>query len=586
MYSSAQAELWHAPAAVFPAAASALNITADTTAEDSLLGVEGGTLPSGMVELMRSSRLKYLEGSSFIKAGDSDKARDSFNGAVDMLLQSNWNVASTPALNRFFQDLIQRIQADESRYLLAPCNTEDDQLETAVVDELSDIDLIPSKVDPSLESALTSDLPQGQYDIPITINDMVLKSLDFWLNSGRKFFVDGLLRSGQYRPMIEKVFREESIPLDLMYLAQVESLFKPHALSKAKAKGIWQFEKDTAIRYGLKVTKDVDERSDPEKSTRAAARYLSDLFAMFKDWNLALAAYNWGEARVQRLIETTGLKDFWQLVDLRRRLPEETKNHVPLIQASVILARNPEKYGLPTELDPPMKYTEVSVSKPIDLRAAAKVLSTSIDELKKLNPSLKGLTTPANYPNFQLKVPLDTDPLLHDQLAALPTAKPTVLPDYACRHKVKAGETLAKIASRYHVSVAALETANNLSSRKKLVPGTWIQVPNHALIQTSMVASKGAVSRSGTIKAAAKQGTIKNAAKDSTMKSAAPRGAIRTDGSKIKAPKPKSGWAKNRSSKPAGSLTAQSKTAKPRTSTASLKSQPGESGEPKQAASK
>ena len=158
-------------------------------------------------------------------------------------------------------------------------------------------------------------------------------------------------------------------------LAQVESLFKPHAVSRAQAKGIWQFGKGTAIRYGLKVTRDVDERSDPEKSTRAAARYLNDLFAMFKDWNLVLAAYNWGEGKVQRLIKSTGLSDFWQLVDLRRKLPAETKNHVPLIQASVILGRNPEYFGLPTELDPPLKYAEVSVSKPIDLRAAAKVLA-------------------------------------------------------------------------------------------------------------------------------------------------------------------------------------------------------------------
>lgn len=553
LYSPVQAESWRAPAQFIPAALSAANPSVDAAVEDATLAADSGNLPSGMLDLMRSSRLKYLEGSSFIKAGDSEKARESFNSAVDMLLQSNWSVASTPSLNRFFQDLIQRIKADESRYLLAPCDT-DERLESAVVDELSDIDLIPSEVDPSLQNALTSDLPQAKYDIPITINDMVLKSLDFWLNSGRKFFVDGLLRSGQYRPMIEKVFREESIPLDLMYLAQVESLFKPHALSKAQAKGIWQFEKDTAIRYGLKVTRDVDERSDPEKSTRAAARYLNDLFATFKDWNLVLAAYNWGAARVQRLIETTGLKDFWQLVDLRRRLPEETKNHVPLIQASVILARNPEKYGLPTELDPPLKYAEVSVSKPIDLRAAAKVLSTSIDELKKLNPALKGFTTPANYPNFQLKVPMDTDPRTHNQLAALPTAKATALPDYASRHKVRPGETLTKIASHYQVSVSALEKANNLSSKKKLIAGTWIQVPSHALIPKSVVASNQTAAKNGKSKMSASTAGVT---------------------------KSKSALARSRSPEQSGSTTAQSKVRNSNPKTTSPKKQPGDSGETK-----
>jgi membrane-bound lytic murein transglycosylase D len=439
-------------------------------------------LAPGILDSMRAAHAKYIDGSGFIKAGDSDKARQSFNEAVDVILQSNWELASTPILKKYFQELIQQIQEDESRYLLGPCEKED-QVENAVVDDLDSVDLIPIEIDPSLQNTLAEDLAKTKYQIPITVNEMVVKSLDFWMNSGRKFFVDGLLRSGKYKPIIEKVFREESIPLDLMYLAQVESLFKPHAVSKAQAKGIWQFEKDTAIRYGLKVTRDVDERSDPEKSTRAAARYLNDLFAMFKDWNLVLAAYNWGEGKVQRLMDSTGLKDFWQLVDLRRRLPEETANHVPMIQASVILARNAEKYGFPTILDPPLKYSEVSVSKPIDLHAAAKVLSTSIDELKKLNPALKGFTTPANYPNYRLKVPDGVDPKAHERLNALPAASYKPASEDFCQHKVKAGESLAKIAARYHVSIEEIEKANRLSSKKKLITGTLLKVPARGNIQ-------------------------------------------------------------------------------------------------------
>ncbi len=443
--------------------------------DDRTVDLNGNSLSSGMSEIMNASRSKYLEGSSLIKAGDSEKSRTLFNEAVDIVLQSNWELNASPALNRYFQDLIQRIQQDESLYLLGPGDNED-PIENAVVDDLDNLNLIPKKVESTLQNSLAADLGEIQYDIPITINEMVAKSLDYWLNSGRKGFVDGLLRSGKYRPLIEKVFREESIPLDLMYLAQVESLFKPHAVSKAKAKGIWQFEKDTAIRYGLKVNRDVDERSDPEKSTRAAARYLNDLFAMFKDWNLALAAYNWGEGRVQRLINSTGLNDFWQLVDLRRRLPEETKNHVPRIQASVILAKNPEKYGLPTQLDPPLKYTEVSVSKPIDLRAAAKVLSTSFDELKKLNPALRGFRTPDNYPDYQLKVPAGTDPEAHEQLKSLTIVKLNHVSELK-NHKVKSGDTLSKISALYHVSVKALQKANNLSSRSTIKAGTVIKVP-------------------------------------------------------------------------------------------------------------
>jgi membrane-bound lytic murein transglycosylase D len=493
---------------------------------DITLDISNSNTPSVIMDLIRTSQAKYADGSNLIKSGESEKARQSFNEAVDMILQSNWDLASTPKLNIYFQELIQRVQEDESLYLLGPSD-KDDQIENAVVDDLDNVDLIPIQVDPALRNSLAEDLAKTKYEIPITINEMVVKSLDFWLNGGRKFFADGLVRSGKYKPIIEKVFREESIPLDLMYLAQVESLFKPHAVSKAQAKGIWQFEKDTAIRYGLKVTKDVDERSDPEKSTRAAARYLNDLFATFKDWNLALAAYNWGEGKVQRLIESTGLKDFWQLVDLRRRLPEETKNHIPMIQASVILARNAEKYGLPTKLDPPLKYSEVSVSKPIDLNAAAKALSTTIDELKKLNPALKGSTTPANYPDYQLKIPAGTDSKAPERLNALPAAVFKPASDEYSKHKVKPGENLVKIAAQHHVTIAEIEKANHLSSKDKLLAGTSIKVPVHATARTKEVKSEVKKGKAANSKIPGKSGRANakksNAGEKTSTKLAASR---------------------------------------------------------------
>lgn len=486
-----------------PAAALAVNNPAaastavPTIPEETTYAWGNANVSKAMQELMRSASAKYIEGSSYIRSGDSEKAREAFNEAVEMLLNSDWDLASTPTLDRFFQEIIQRIQEDESMYLPVEGYTEDD-MESAAVDELDALDLVPITVDPSLRDALAADLLDNSYEIPITINEMVMKSLNYLLSRGRRHFEDGLLRSGQYRPLIEKIFREESIPLDLIYLAQVESFFKPHALSKAKAKGIWQFERATAIRYGLKVTRDVDERSDPEKSTRAAARYLKDLFGMFKDWNLALAAYNWGEGKVQRLVESTGIKDFWELVNLKKKIPLETKNHVPLVQASVILGRNPEKFGLPTELQPPLEYTEVSVSKPIDLRAAAKILGVTVDELKRLNPALRGLTTPANYPGFQLKVPVDVDPGIEERLAALPKAKIRSSPEYEGRHKVRRGETLSRIAARYRVSVAQLAKANDISRHKILREGTWLRVPSPAAGSHRSSASSRSVSSAGS----------------------------------------------------------------------------------------
>jgi membrane-bound lytic murein transglycosylase D len=552
-----------APPALFSAA-----VPDKSSIDNSIYVSDSSRLPAEMLDIMQASRAKYIEGSILIRVGDSEKAREAFDQAVDLVLQSNWDLTSTPSLNKYFQDLIKRIQEDESRYLLAQYNDTTAENESAIVDTLDNVDLASLIADPALREALMRDLAKTQYDIPITVNEMVVKSLDYWLNRGRKYFINGLQRSGQYRPIIEKVFKEESIPLDLMYLAQVESLFQPHVVSKAKAKGIWQFEKETAIRYGLKVTRDVDERSDPEKSTRAAAHYLNDLFAMFKDWNLALAAYNWGEGKVQRLINSTGLSDFWQLVDLRQKLPEETKNHVPMIQASVILGKNPEKYGLPTKMDPPQEYVKVSVSKPIDLRAAAKVLSMSIDELKKLNPALSGLTTPANYPNFQLKVPVDSDPGMHKQLAALPLAKIKLPPENNSRHKVRAGETLAGIAARYHISVAELEKANKLSPKKKLIVGTWLQVPSGGSAAKTPAAKTPAAKTPAAKTPAAKTPAIKKAANSSSS-------ATSTAGSTKSKTIPE-----NKKS------STQVQSAKSRTKTASLEKKPDQKIAAKQVASR
>jgi membrane-bound lytic murein transglycosylase D len=466
------------------------------TLEPSRSTSENANIPKPLMDLMQASRMKFLEGYSLIRAGDSDAARQSFDAAVDMMLRSYWDIAATPSLNKYFQDLVQQIKDAESRYLYPSAYFQaEDEVESAAAEEYENLDFAAITNNPELREALASSIMQNSYDIPITVNEMVLKSLEFWLNRGRKPFEEGLLRSGQYRPIIEEVFREESIPMDLINLAQVESFFKTHALSKAKAKGIWQFQKKTAERYGLKVTRDIDERSDPEKSTRAAARYLKDLYAMFQDWNLALAAYNWGEGKVKRLMDGTGLNDFWQLANLKQRLPEETRKHIPLIQASTILARNPEKYGFPKELDPPVQYVKVSVSKPIDLSAAAKVLNTSFDMLKKLNPSLKGTTTPANYPNFQLKVPVDSDPDSHVQLASLPKARIRTLAEFEARHKVLRGETLTRIAARHNISVEELMRINNLTTKHKIMAGEWLQVPSVSSVSVSKkVAKKSSVS--------------------------------------------------------------------------------------------
>jgi membrane-bound lytic murein transglycosylase D len=461
--------------------------------------------PPQIREVISGAQQSYVEGSNLLKSGESAKARAAFNRAVDLLLDSGFDLTSTPVLQGYFRDLLRQIQQDEARYLQTEEPVEDKQ-EEAVVDELERLDLFPISIDPALSDVVEADLANTQYDIPIVLNEAVLKSLNYWLGKGRKYFTDGLVRSGRYRDMIVETFKAESVPRDVMYLAQVESLFKTDAVSRARARGIWQFGRGTAVRYGLKVNRYIDERSDPEKATRAAARYLSDLYAMFNDWSLVLAAYNWGEGKVQRLIDRSGRNDFWDLRELKRRsLPRETKNHVPLIMASIILARNPEKYGLPTELDQPPVFDRVTISKPTDLRAAAKLMGLTAAQLKELNPALRGMTTPPNYPDFELKVPAGTSPETMEKLASLPPARATPQPNYGSGYRVRPGDTLSGIAARLGVTLRALQSVNDVDP-KALRPGMWLEVP---AARGGKASSKGRVGTAKTSPSPARSASVK-----------------------------------------------------------------------------
>ncbi|MDR0842267.1 MAG: transglycosylase SLT domain-containing protein, partial [Acidobacteriota bacterium] len=224
-----------------------------------------------LANLKTASRAKFLEGYSLIQAGKTDAARIAFDAALDMLDNSGWELSQIAPLSTFYWELAEQIKDAEAAYLYAPEDLQNDDEEydddgERFVGILSDEEFqnlgVQVRDDPVLKQALT-DAYWTQFDIPIDVNDTVASSLDYLLNRGRKFFADGLVRSGRYRPLIEQVFVEEKLPLDLISLAHVESAFKTQALSKANAKGIWQFGKGTAVRYGLKVTADIDERSDP-----------------------------------------------------------------------------------------------------------------------------------------------------------------------------------------------------------------------------------------------------------------------------------------------------------------------------------
>jgi membrane-bound lytic murein transglycosylase D len=257
--------------------------------------------------------------------------------------------------------------------------------------------------------------------------------------------------------MISRIFREEGVPQDLMFLAQAESGFEPLALSRMGARGMWQFMPWDGMHAGLQHNWWVDERQDPEKATRAAARLLKDLYNQFGDWYLAMAAYNSGPGTVQRAVQRTGYADFWEL-HRRNVLPEETRNYVPIILAMTIMAKNPSQYGLDhLALDSPLASDTVRIHYPIDLRLVAECTDSSTAVLQELNPSLLRMTTPKDM-DFDLHLPKGMTARYEAAVEAIPEEMRV----YWRFHRVESGETLSEIARRYHTTATAIAEANNL----------------------------------------------------------------------------------------------------------------------------
>ncbi|MDQ2870485.1 MAG: LysM peptidoglycan-binding domain-containing protein [Acidobacteriota bacterium] len=326
-------------------------------------------------------------------------------------------------------------------------------------------------------SAVASDAPGVSYDIPIVVNEGVLKILATFQHDLHDIIGRGLARSGRYMPMIHRVFKEEGIPGDLAQVALIESSFLPRAHSSATAHGIWQFMPKTGRQYGLNSSAVIDERSDPEKATRAAAKHLRYLHELFHDWYLALAAYNAGEGRVLRAMEKSGITDFWQLAATGILKPQ-TQNYVPAVIAATLIAKNPAHYGFDVEYEKPLEYETVLLDRAVRLRHLTSGEKVGIDELQRLNPELRSEVTPRLSDGYLLKVPVGTAEAVRLAYAEAPTARPAVFK----RHVARRGETLASVARRFHVAVADLASANSLSARVKLRRGQVVVIPQHEVI--------------------------------------------------------------------------------------------------------
>jgi membrane-bound lytic murein transglycosylase D len=288
------------------------------------------------------------------------------------------------------------------------------------------------------------------------VNDVVLGYLNYFSGRGHKTIEMGIERSGKYRAMISRVLAEEGVPQELIHLAQAESGFLPRAVSRAAAEGMWQFVKFRGNQYGLMQTASSDDRLDPEKATRAAARHLHDLYKEFNDWYLAIAAYNCGPGAVERAVERTGYADFWEL-RARHALPAETANYVPIILAMTIMSKNAHEYGLDqVEYDPAIEYDTVTVETPTNLALVSDLADTPITQLQQLNPALLRSMIPAE---FALRVPKGSGLALTAALEQIPAER---RPSWRI-HRVQSGETLAGIAREFRSSSGAIAAANSLS---------------------------------------------------------------------------------------------------------------------------
>ncbi len=313
--------------------------------------------------------------------------------------------------------------------------------------------------DELLESGGEAEADGGlPYDVPIVLNASVESHLDYFNTKIRDRFQLWLNRSGRYVPLMTQIFRENGLPEDLVFVSLIESGFNPYAYSRSHAAGAWQFMKGTGRKYGLRIDSYIDERRDVVKSTRAAAAYLKDLYAMFNSWPLALASYNGGEGRVGRAMKRTNAEDFWDLRTTRHLHPE-TQNYVPKFMAATIIAKNPEKYGFAPEYEKPLVYDEVVITRPTDLRVIAKVASVTYGELKHLNPELRQGVTPLGDKDYRLKLPVGTRAVFEQNFSKLPEWSKTVW----MRHTVRQGETLSSIARRFGTSTAVLRGMNQLS---------------------------------------------------------------------------------------------------------------------------
>jgi membrane-bound lytic murein transglycosylase D len=402
----------------------------------------------------------YAKGEADYRKGKLHEAKVEFDRAVDLMLTSGIDIKGDARLQEEFNRIVDAVNALEMEALKQGNGFVPKEEETPA-DVAGDVTF---EVDPNIMAKAKADLATTKSDLPLVVNDYVAGYINFFAYSqrGHNTLLHSFQRAGRYKAMIQRVMAEEGVPQDLIYLAVAESGFQPQAVNRrSRAGGMWQFMPHG--NYGLVRNTYLDERFDPEKSTRAYARYMKYLYDQLGDWYLAMAAYDWGAGNVQHAVEKTGYADFWELYK-RNNLPRETSNYVPEILAAIIIANNPKQYGFDDlTLDPPVLTDTVTVNYSVDLRLVSDIVGAPVDELLALNPSLLRFLTPPETP-FDLHLPAGTADLFAERIQVIPEPRRN-----AWRyHLVAAGDTLASVAREYRVVETELAVANHLRASASL----------------------------------------------------------------------------------------------------------------------
>lgn len=412
--------------------------------------------PNSSDLLIQKAEEKFQAGKQYYQNRDFLHARTEFDAAIDSMLHAS----DSPTDRQLFESKLEEMVDSIHRLDLAGMGA-------AQVEEHPSFDKAPLEdivqttfpVDPRINDKVRSEMKTTASALPLVVNDTVLGYINYFNGRGRRTIEAGLERAGKYRGMISRVLAEEGVPQELIHLAQAESGFLPRAVSSAAATGMWQFVKFRGNEYGLMQTPYSDDRLDPEKATRAAARHLHDLYNEFNDWYLAIAAYNCGPGTIEKAVERTGYADYWEL-RARHAIPAETTNYVPIILAMTIMAKNAPEYGL-DHLNPeaPLEYDTVTLTSPTHLALVGDMTDTPVTHLQQMNPALLRNLAPAGY---SLRVPKG----LGVQFSALLETVPAERRGSWRVHRVEQGESLAAIARRYNSAVNSIAAANSLSGNE------------------------------------------------------------------------------------------------------------------------